>query len=77
MFTSIFTGTSSGLQLLSVLTAFGISLLCGLVTALIYRSAYRPSANLVMSIVVLPMIVLFLFARKQILRGVARGGLKG
>ena len=26
---------------------------------------------------VLPMIVLFLFARKQILRGVARGGLKG
>ena len=29
------------------------------------------------TVVVLPMIVLFLFARKQILRGVARGGLKG
>ena len=57
MFTSIFTGTSSGLQLLSVLTAFGISLLCGLVIALIYRCACRPSANLLMSIVVLPMIV--------------------
>ena len=57
MFTSIFTGTSSGLQLLSVMTAFGISLLCGLFIALIYRHAYRPSANLVMSIVILPMIV--------------------
>ncbi len=29
------------------------------------------------TVVVLPMIILFLFARKQILRGVARGGLKG
>ena len=29
------------------------------------------------TVVVLPMIVLFLFARKQILRRVARGGLKG
>ena len=29
------------------------------------------------TVVVLPMIVLFLFARKQILRGVARGGIKG
>lgn len=29
------------------------------------------------TVVVLPMIMLFLFARKQILRGVARGGLKG
>lgn len=29
------------------------------------------------SVVVLPMIVLFLFARKQIVRGVARGGIKG
>ena len=29
------------------------------------------------TVVVLPMILLFLFARKQILRGVARGGLKG
>jgi len=29
------------------------------------------------SVVVLPMIVLFLFARKQIIRGVARGGIKG
>ena len=57
MFTSIFTGTSSGLQLLSVLTAFGISLLCGLTIALIYRSAFRPSANLLMSVVVLPLIV--------------------
>lgn len=57
MFTSIFTGTASGLQLLSVMTAFGISLLCGLFIALIYRHAYRPSANLVMSIVILPMIV--------------------
>ena len=55
MFTSIFTGTSSGLQLLSVLTAFGISLLCGLTIALIYRSAFRPSANLLMSVVVLPL----------------------
>ena len=29
------------------------------------------------TVVVLPMILLFLFARKQILRGVARGGIKG
>ena len=29
------------------------------------------------TVTVLPMIILFLFARKQILRGVARGGLKG
>ncbi len=29
------------------------------------------------TVVVFPMIILFLFARKQILRGVARGGLKG
>lgn len=29
------------------------------------------------SVVVLPMILLFLFARKQIVRGVARGGIKG
>ena len=29
------------------------------------------------TIVVLPMIILFLFARKQIVNGVARGGLKG
>lgn len=29
------------------------------------------------TVVVLPMIILFLFARKQILRGVARGGIKG
>ena len=29
------------------------------------------------SVVVLPMILLFLFARKQIIRGVARGGIKG
>ena len=28
-------------------------------------------------VVVLPMILLFLFARKSIVRGVARGGLKG
>ncbi|NLW20713.1 MAG: carbohydrate ABC transporter permease [Clostridiales bacterium] len=29
------------------------------------------------SVVVLPMVLLFLFARKQIVRGVARGGIKG
>ncbi len=29
------------------------------------------------AVVVLPMIILFLFARKQIIRGVARGGIKG
>ena len=29
------------------------------------------------TIVVLPMIILFLFLRKQIVNGVARGGLKG
>jgi multiple sugar transport system permease protein len=29
------------------------------------------------SVVILPMIILFLFARKQIVRGVARGGIKG
>jgi multiple sugar transport system permease protein len=29
------------------------------------------------SVVVMPMIILFLFARKQIVGGVARGGIKG
>ena len=29
------------------------------------------------TMVVLPMLILFLFARKQIVRGVARGGIKG
>ena len=32
---------------------------------------------LVLVAMVLPLILLFLFARKQILRGVARGGIKG
>ena len=42
------------------------------------EAGYNPELLMAAStVVVLPMILLFLFARKSIVRGVARGGLKG
>ncbi len=47
---------------------------------LVFTSEGGPEPNLQMAastIVVVPIIILFLFARKQIINGVARGGIKG
>ena len=49
----------------------------GLYTFTTEAGAFQELIMAASTVVVLPMIILFLFARKQILRGVARGGLKG
>lgn len=63
--------------LLVVKTKVNRTLPFGLYAFTTEAGAYQELIMAASTVVVLPMIVLFLFARKQILQGVARGGLKG
>lgn len=63
--------------LLVVKTKVNRTLPFGLYAFTTEAGAYQELIMAASTVVVLPMIILFLFARKQILQGVARGGLKG
>ena len=57
MFTSILTNTSSGLSVPAVLICLAVSLICGLIIALAYRSCEHPSKSFTVTAAILPAIV--------------------
>ena len=63
--------------LLVIKTTKNRTLPCGLYAFTTEAGSQQELIMAASTVVVLPMILLFLFARKQILRGVARGGIKG
>ena len=63
--------------LLVIKTKVNRTLPFGLYAFTTEAGAYQELIMAASTVVVIPMIILFLFARKQILRGVARGGIKG
>lgn len=58
MFSSVLTGTTSGLSVPSVAICAAASLACGLILALTYRKCENPSKSFTMTIAMLPLIVM-------------------
>ena len=57
MFTSILTGTTSGIDAASLGICLLASIVCGLITAFAYRYCEHPSKNLLVTVALLPAIV--------------------
>lgn len=57
MFSSVLTGTSSGLSITSVMICIAASLLCGLIVSIVYKLCENPSKSFLMTIALLPVIV--------------------
>lgn len=58
MFSSVLTGTASGLSLTSVAICVAASLISGLILALTYRKCENPTKSFTMTIALLPLIVM-------------------
>lgn len=58
MFSSILTGTASGLSAVSVAICVAASLACGLILALTYRKCENPTKSFTMTVALLPVIVM-------------------
>jgi bacteriorhodopsin len=57
MFSSILTNVSSGLNLSSFLICLGVSLVCGIILAFVYRQSEHPTKSFLITLAMLPAIV--------------------
>ncbi len=57
MFSSILTNASSGLNLTSFLICLGVSLVCGILLACVYRQSEHPTKSFLITLAMLPAIV--------------------